>query len=301
MKQGQKRLRLWAAIAGVLVIAAVLLYSLAPRQVTQTDFDMGSVRRLTVWRSGNLRLAPLPSYEAQAAAQPPPPPVEALIAATGGAFDPYIGALVALWNIDSKDGSPPRVPAQAEIDAALQERALDPGAYGKGLACDFVLQALGGDRRIRGGVLDLGGNILTFGSKPFGAPFKVALRDPLGGANDTLGVFTLEGTHFLSTSGSYEKYFTQGGVRYHHIFDPKTGYPAARDPGLCSVTVLSDSGALGDALSTACFVLGYAQAGGLPWNDRGALFLYEDGSIKALGDIEQMFTITNEKYHWVSE
>jgi len=103
-------------------------------------------------------------------------------------------------------------------------------------------------------------------------------------------VFTLRGTHFISTSGSYEKYFEQDGVKYHHIFDPETGYPACRDPGLVSVTVINDNGALGDMISTACFVLGYeASLDLLETYNCDALFIYENGEVRPVGRVMEYY------------
>ena len=134
---------------------------------------------------------------------------------------------------------------------------LDLGAVGKGLACDRILELLAAqDKDIQGAVISLGGNILTYGSKPDGTAWKVGVVDPEK-PQDYLGMLTLTGTHFVTTSGDYERYVEVDGVRYHHIIDPSTGYPA--DSGVCSVTILSDNGMLGDALSTACFVLGAEQ------------------------------------------
>ena len=85
-------------------------------------------------------------------------------------------------------------------------------------------------------ILNLGGSsVMSYGSKPDGSAWQVAVTDPRDTEGDYLGVVTLNGTEFLSTSGDYEKYFIEDGVRYHHILDPATGYPARS--GLTSVTV----------------------------------------------------------------
>ena len=94
---------------------------------------------------------------------------------------------------------------------------------------------------------------------------------------------------FLSTSGSYEKQFEEDGVTYHHILDPKTGYPA--ESGLVGVTIWSDSGVLSDALSTACFVLGMEES--LPLLeqfDSGAVFITEDHQIYVTENLADAFT-----------
>ena len=225
--------------------------------------------------------------------------------ASGGAFSPYLGAVTALWNIDSKDGTPPCVPSQEELDVALLKKELDLGAYGKGAACDEALRIL--LPASSAVVINLGGNIFTYGGKPLGQPFQIALRDPKGGMNDTLGMFTLKGIHFISTSGSYEKQFERDGKRYHHIFDPKTGYPAEME-GLISVTVVTgyniarNGGALGDMLSTACFVLGYDGSRELLQQyNADAIFIYESGEVRAAGNVRDYFRLKNLNYHWSDE
>ena len=82
--------------------------------------------------------------------------------------------------------------------------------------------------------------------------WRIAVKDPAD-TESYLGVVSAA-DKFVVTSGVYERYFEENGVRYHHILDPKTGCPA--ESGLVSVTVLCENGAWADALSTACFVLG---------------------------------------------
>jgi thiamine biosynthesis lipoprotein len=290
-----RRKLLLTGAAVVLAAAALLgIWFGMPHPQMFSGFAMGSVFSGTLW-DGCL---PVPGLSDDIAsemqgleaellrADGPPAAIAEAAQASGGAFAPYLGALAELWNIDGN----PRVPSEEEIQRALQTRQHDPGAYGKGLACDKALD-LFKTMRVRGAVFNLGGNILTYGNKPWGRPFKIALRDPKGGPNDTLGLFTLRGTNFISTSGSYEKQFEQNGVRYHHIFDPETGRPAQRDPGLVSVTVISQNGAIGDALSTASFVLGYETSQALLRKyNCDALFIYEDGAVKTVGNVQEYFT-----------
>ncbi len=121
-------------------------------------------------------------------------------------------------------------------------------------------------------VVSVGGSVGVWGEKPSGKPWYVALRDP--DSEGSLGEISIP-SGFLSTSGSYEKQFTQDGVTYHHLLDPDTGYPA--DTGLLSVTVWSDSGVLSDALSTACFVMGMEDSQPLLEEfAQGAIFITED-------------------------
>jgi len=281
------------ALGVVVVAAALIALYLTPEPQTYTDFSMGSVLTQTYWwgSSDQAILAAIQELELQLVNMDAPPELAIeIMEASNGAYNPYLGALTKLWDIDGEGN----VPAQEEIEAALQKNELDLGAYGKGAACDEamrVVMRVFGDYEIPcAAVINLGGNIMTYGQKPWGKPFKIALRDPNGGPNDTMGMFTLRGTHFISTSGSYEKYFEQDGERYHHIFDPETGYPACRESGLVSVTVINDNGALGDAISTACFVLGYEDSLDLlEQYNCDALFVYDDGEIRPVGRVMEYY------------
>ncbi len=98
---------------------------------------------------------------------------------------------------------------------------------------------------------------MTVGQKPDGALFTVAIQDPAD-ATKTLATLSVPGNCGVATSGDYQRYFEQDGVRYHHILDPKTAAPAASD--LVSVTVVASSAAAADAYATALFVAGQEKA-----------------------------------------
>lgn len=195
--------------------------------------------------------------------------------ASEGAFDITIGKLTRLWDIDSysQTGNMQYVlPEKKAIEEACKESGyfylevknqtatltspiqIDLGAVGKGIALDRILNVLEeADGTVYGGVISLGGSILTYGDKQDGTPWQVGIVDPFD-TDKCLGVLKLFGQWCISTSGDYERYVEVDGVRYHHILDPRTGYPA--NSGVRSVTILSKSGFLSDALSTACYVLG---------------------------------------------
>lgn len=190
-----------------------------------------------------------------------------------GSFDLTLGKLTTLWNIDEQVGEAhPSIPGPREIAEARDKTGfenitllsqesmlveapvmLDLGAVGKGAALDEVASFLGKRSDISCAVISLGGSILTYGEKPDHSPFLVAIVDP-NHTDKFIGCLQLNGKHCISTSGAYERYFELGNTRYHHILDPSTGYPAQSD--VLSATVVSDSGYLSDALSTACFILG---------------------------------------------
>ena len=223
---------------------------------------------------------------------------------SGGALDVTLGRLSRLWNLDGTDFS--RIPEEGQVRDALKDTGigrvqfpengiwlplgmqLDLGAVGKGIACDRVRAYLNSRPQITGAVVAVGGSVVTYGQKPDGSPWKVAIVHPREEGN-YLGVLSLTGEQFVSTSGDYERYVTVDGVRYHHILDPATGYPARS--GLCSVTIVCGSGLLADALSTACFVLGSEQGLDLAKSyGAEALLVEEDGTLRMTEGMREIFS-----------
>ena len=172
---------------------------------------------------------------------------------SGGAFDVTIAPISRLWDFDDELNEVPdsdlitsllpyvnhsllRID-ETEQTASLKNlgMAVDLGSVGKGAACDAAVRAYE-EAGAKAAIIAVGGSVGVYGEKSSGKPWSVAVRDPNG--DGSLGSGTLaEG--FVSTSGSYEKYFEQDDVLYHHLLDPKTGYPA--ESGLVSVTVDSAS------------------------------------------------------------
>ena len=230
---------------------------------------------------------------------------------SNGAFDPTLGKIIRLWDIA---GENPHVPDQSEIDTLLPEVGyekiqvdgnnvtlldgctLDLGAVGKGMGCDQIMDYLQTQPDVVGMILNLGGSsVMTYGEKPDGSSWKVALTDPRDTEGDYLGAITLDANQFLSTSGDYEKYFIEDGIRYHHILDPKTGYPVQN--GLTSVTIVCDQGYLADGLSTACFVLGLDAAKPLLEKyDAEAVFVDEDKNVYVTSGLMDKFELMKDGY-----
>lgn len=164
------------------------------------------------------------------------------------------------------------------------------GAVGKGYALDIIRAELE-KNKTQGACVIIGGSILVYGSKPNGEGFTVGIRNPRGDEADIIGQLTFEAneTACISTSGDYEKYVEADGVRYHHIFDRTTGYPAKS--GLISVTVVCESGLCSDGLSTACFVLGYDKSLELLEKyNADAVFVEDDGTIIITEGLKEKFT-----------
>ncbi len=225
-----------------------------------------------------------------------------------GAFCVGLGTLSDLWGIGTQNA---KVPSQEEINAALENAdkwtidgnkvnvpegvKLDMGAVGKGIACDYAYDIIS-ELECTEAAVSVGGSVLLDGTGPKAA-FNVGIRNPLGEANEYCAIIkTTPGC--VSTSGNYERFFEdENGKRYHHIFDPSTGYPA--DSGLLSVTVEAQHGYVSDALSTACFVLGIEKS--LPLLEKynaHAVFITTDKKIiTTYGEFQNQFiTVTNDEF-----
>ena len=227
-------------------------------------------------------------------------------------LDITIRPLADVWGIE--DGRT-EIPSQADIDIALRlvdvskvsvdgdtlrisepGMMLDLGAVGKGYGCDMAAEYLKGTDAA-GACVALGGSIVVYGSKPDGTAWKVGVKDPRAGAGTTMGVISFgDGeTAFVSTSGDYEKYFEQDGRRYHHILDPRTGYPAWN--GTIAATVVCDNGLTSDALSTLCMLMDKDKAmKTIQEYGAEAVIIDEDKNVYVSEGLKDRFTITAEDY-----
>lgn len=241
---------------------------------------------------------------------------------SGGVFDPLLAPVMDAWGFTKEEH---RVPDQEELDALLEltkdiplltyeegyqnaaaslpveGQKLDLGGIAKGSAT-AVGSAIAETYEIDGFLLDLGGNLHTWGEKPDGSDWKVAVKDPRS-PQEILCAFGLNG-RTCATSGGYERYFEEDGEIYHHIIDPSTGYPA--ESGLISVTVIGSS-AWADAYSTAFFVMGAERALEF-WRDSSGLvgaadliLVTEEGHVYITEGLEESLDFRGEENGYTYE
>lgn len=231
---------------------------------------------------------------------------------TGGAFDVSVQPLVSLWGIGTEWAA---VPPEEEIEAAVaaidyREVELDPagtevfltgadmgidvGGIAKGYAADEAARILR-EAGVESALLDFGGNIQTVGTKPDGSPWRIGIQVPDATRGQYIGVAEVVDLAVV-TSGTYERYFVQDGVRYHHILDTTTGYPVRN--GLDSVTIITPESIRADALSTAVFAMGLedglAFVESLP--DVEAFFVTTDREVTMTSGMDEYFELTNEDF-----
>lgn len=247
---------------------------------------------------------------------------------TGGAFNIAIAPVVSAWGFTTDHF---RVPSQAELDGLLElaqggpicsgprshggadccslgpGQSIDLGGIAKGYAADKIVTVLR-EHDVPRANINLGGNVLAYGDRPDGTPWRVGIQDPARADEQNAFAGVLELTDsFAVTSGGYQRFFEEGGKRYHHIIDPSTGYPA--DSGLTSVTVAAGlgegdgsgfPGTMCDAYSTALFIMGEEKALAFwrdetLWGEEGCPFdlvlVTEDGRVVVTEGLADRFTL----------
>lgn len=217
---------------------------------------------------------------------------------TGGAFEPTVRPLVSAWK--TAEAEPPtldsllplvgteKVTVDGNTVTLSGGAQIDLGGIAKGYTAQVCMELLA-ERGVECAIVSLGGNVQTLGSKPDGTKWAVGIADPEN-PDETLAVVRFKGSMALVTSGGYQRYYEFGGVKYHHILDPETGYPAENT--LASVTILAENGTMADAFSTALFVMGFDEAVEF-WrmrNDFEAVFVLTDGTIFATSGAAEALT-----------
>lgn len=186
-----------------------------------------------------------------------------------GAFDATIGPVMKLWDFHQKI-APEREEVLRKLplvdyrnvvldrDAStvfLKKKGmlLDLGGVAKGYAADLAVKNLR-EKGIPSALVAIAGDIRAYGAKPDGRPWKVGVKNPRQQSASDEIIATLDLLdRAISTSGDYERSFIRDGQRFHHLLDPKTGFPAGT---LMSVSVIAEDSVLADAFSTAVFILG---------------------------------------------
>ncbi len=187
-----------------------------------------------------------------------------------GLFNPAIGQLIKLWGFhqDNLDEiiEPPEgediqaflknLPKMSDVKfkgismfGTNENIQLDFGAFAKGAAVDATIEHLK-EFGIKNAIINAGGDLRAIGNKN-GQPWRIGIRNPR--ADGIFAAIEISGDESVFTSGDYERYFESDGKRYHHIIDPRTGYPANKSR---SVTVIHSNAATADAASTALFIAG---------------------------------------------
>lgn len=230
---------------------------------------------------------------------------------TGGSFDITLGAVTKLWDFKSEI---PILPNENQISDALEHTGyknisfdgknviltngvlLDLGGIAKGAIAQYCVERLH-ENGIKTGLLNLGGNIAVVGAKENGEKWNIALRDPRD-TDGSVGILSLD-SGYISVSGDYERTFEYNEKTYHHILDPKNGYPV--DNEICSVAVISNNGAQADALSTALFVMGLEEAMDFYLQEKysfEAIIITKDKGVYLTDGAKSLFELTCESYKY---
>ncbi len=226
---------------------------------------------------------------------------------TGGLFDITIFPLMKEWGFTDEKYKVPKEQRLKEllehVDASKilydkktrlvtlpEDVQIDFGGIAKGYTSARVMQIFK-ECGVTSGIVSLGGNVQTCGKKPDGSLWRVGVQNPdTDSAEAYIGALETSGKAVI-TSGGYERYFEEDGKTYHHILNPKTGYPA--ESGLISVTIISADGTLADGLSTSLFIMGKEQAVSF-WKERKDAFdmilQEENGALYITEGIEKNFT-----------
>lgn len=223
-----------------------------------------------------------------------------------GAFNIAIAPLTSLWDFTAED---PQVPDSSEIYQATAacsyegvtidgqtitlespETQFDLGAIAKGYIADRIKEYLV-SKDVKRAIINLGGNVLCIGEKAADTPFNIGVQKPFAGRSETIAAMDITDKTVVS-SGIYERYFEKDGRLYHHLLNPKDGFPYDND--LVAVTIITDKSVDGDALSTTCFSLGFEK--GLAYaqslDNVQAIFITRDYQVHYTENFENEINIT---------
>ena len=231
---------------------------------------------------------------------------------SNGKFDFTIGPLVSLWGIGTESAGVPELSEIADALKLVNSRNLlldrenqtvfltkkgmeiDAGAAAKGYIADRVSDYLK-NKGIKSAIINLGGNILTIGTKPDGRLFRIGIQDPDDTRGEYIGIAELDNKS-LVTSGIYERYFEENGRKYHHILDPETGFPVENN--ILGISVITENSVDGDVLSTTLFLMGIDK--GLEYAEKKdgieVLFISDKREIFMTEGFSRIFKLSSSKY-----
>lgn len=230
-------------------------------------------------------------------------------AETNGFFDVTVGAPAKLWSIPDA----PRVPSKEELAEVIHKIGFDVmdvgedsaylkkkgasvtlGAIAKGYATEKLVDILKKDK-IRSALLNLGGNVYALGTAPEGKPWSIGIADPQNDG-ELIGKIAVSNKAVITSAGNY-RFFEEDGIRYSHIINPYTASPA--NSGLLSVSIVSANPTEADVLSTACYVIGYANS--LPLlkeYNADAIFVTDNGCVYYTDGLDGVFEYDNKSYEY---
>src|SRR6056297_1321368 len=231
---------------------------------------------------------------------------------TNGLFDITSGPLIDLWGIGT--GSE-KIPSPDEIDEAidlidytkiqidkdnntvfLEDKGMiaNLGAIAKGYIADQVEDKLY-ELDVDSAIINLGGNVQLIGDKPDGSLFRIGIQDPDETRGGNIGIYTGKDVTIVS-SGDYERYFIEDGIRYHHILNPKTGYPA--DTEIKSVSIITEESFEADALSTSVLLSGWDKGIKMVENlkDVEAIFINKNHQVYVNYGLKENFNFKSDNY-----
>ena len=223
---------------------------------------------------------------------------------SGGLFDITTGRLTRLWNFSESKEIPDEnslLKAQQTVDfrqiiisehentvtLTNPEAWIDLGAIAKGYIADQVAEFLAASG-VASALIDMGGDIIALGSRGDGSPWRLAIRNPFDHHSMPFAATIEVSDVAVISSGTYERSFDIDGIRYHHILDPRTGYPAKSD--IVSATIIAQSGIIGEGLSTMAILKGSEEITEILTNHYGfigAVLILQDGEILEIGDVRK--------------
>lgn len=229
-----------------------------------------------------------------------------------GGYDLSIGPLVKLWSIGLPEANVPTKekiqetiqyidyskvklnPQTKEVFLSEENMIVDLGSIAKGYAADEIVEILKKEG-VTQAIVDLGGNIYAMGLKEGNKNWKIGIQNPFDDRGSVVGSVSVTDKSVV-TSGIYERFLEKDEVKYHHILNPKTGYPYETD--IVGVSIIADESIDADALSTLVFTKGIEE--GIKFVEQldgiDAVFINKDNEVYITEGIKDNFKLINESF-----